>query len=200
MPVPRLKIPTPPSEEDAARLRRFSARGDLAEILRAGSPVHLDPMSSSVPHHLRGRRATVHRIDPMLDLGVPLASIAVDGCEQVVLAGLDSLWLDLTDPTGAIHGLWWLLRSARRPDVGAWDSLLLTGRGLVYAVHDSGGRAIRFSARRMPHTVYAPALDRVYTRAGALAVAIAAVDASGFSLDDLDDRSDRTGDLMQSSE
>ena len=81
--------------------------GSIPGLLRRGSPVIFASEDGCVPRHLWGKAATVHRIAPS-DLGVPLVSLTVDGCEAVVIAGLDVLALDLTDATGRAHAAWWL--------------------------------------------------------------------------------------------
>ena len=134
---------------EMARLPTPTLPGSIPGLLRRGSPVVIASEDGCVPRHLWGKAATVHRVAPS-DLGVPLVSLTVDGCEAVVVAGLDVLALDLTDATGRAHAAWWLA-GALYPECPPTDGAAvawqlfpgqqpLSGWWLRYCVRgDSGG-------------------------------------------------------------
>jgi len=111
----------------------------IPAAIRACSPVALvDPLDTA--QHLSGRRGTVHARNGNL------CSFAIDGVESVVIAGVDSLALIISDPTGAAHLAWWLRRSIAKISAaqnsehiaaigatvdGFWDIILRAEHGAV---------------------------------------------------------------------
>lgn len=74
--------------------------GSLPGLLRIGSPVkriYINPTLS--------RKFTVHSVVLHID-GDTCEVADLDG--EVVEVALDTVSLDLTDPTGRIHALWWV--------------------------------------------------------------------------------------------
>lgn len=88
---------------------RLTLPGDIPGLLRVGSPVVM----------ANGQRAVV--VESSNDEGclhvIALYQPPIEGdCD-------DGLWLDLTDPTGRIHALWWLESHPRGTVTAALRSL-----------------------------------------------------------------------------
>ena len=164
--------PAPSAPSEPSRLPLSLAPGTTVGLLLVGSPVIVDGCSGVVIDTNGGgepfvvgsyRRSAFPRSRSKIERGVDLA-------------------LDLTNPTGAIHGLWWLLRRFGLSSSGAHDRLRREHSAIepvvTYTVLGEAGSVVFTSYPPMDgQSIHVPALVDAESCSEALVMAIATAES-----------------------